>query len=192
MNSPLAATGTARLLETLSPLIPDSFINELLPSGKHPGRRNFLAPAQLWRTHLLAVLTPVHSFNGLVRLLPEQGSWRRSAHIHHRHRTPDVRMLHEFRARAGVAGLRRINEHLLQPLLKLAADNPYCVAIIDATDLPASTADKKKTVAIGQLNEPVWVPVRSKPATLDFLLGTKSIRCGYGSGLTRGRCSWFR
>jgi hypothetical protein len=145
-------------LESLSPLIPDEFINDLLRPGKHPGRRNCLTAAQLWRTHLLVLLTPVHSFNGLVRLLPEQRSWRAFAHLPHRHRTPDVRMLHEFRARAGVGGLRRINEELLQPLLKLAVANPYSVGIIDATDLPASTADKKKTVAAGRLDEPAWEP----------------------------------
>jgi len=160
MKSTLAPTGTTRLLEILSPFIPDEFINELLKTRKHPGRRNFLSAAQLWRTHLLALLTPVHSFNGLVRLLPEQRSWRAFAHLDHRHRTPDVRMLNEFRARAGVAGLRRINEQLLQPLLKVAADHRYSVAIIDATDLPASTADKKKMAAAGRRSEPAWEPVR--------------------------------
>jgi hypothetical protein len=145
-------------LETLSRLIPDELINDLLKPRQHPGRRDFFTAAQLWGAHLLALLTPVHSFNGLVRLLPEQRSWRAFAHLHHRHRTPDVRMLHEFRAQPGVGGLRRINEELLQPLLKLAADNPYSVGIIDATDLPASTADKKKTVAAGPLNEPAWEP----------------------------------
>ena len=158
MKPPLAPTGTTRLLETLSPLIPDQYINELLAPAKHPGRCHLLSAAQLWRTHLLALLTPVHSFNGLVRLLPEQRSWRAFAHLHHRHRTPDVRMLSEFRTRAGVSGLRRINEQLLQPLVKLAAGQAYAVAIIDATDLPASTADKKKTVAAGRLGEPVWEP----------------------------------
>jgi hypothetical protein len=147
-------------LETLSPLIPDEFINELLEPGIHPGRRNFLSSAQLWRSHLLALLTPVHSFNSLARLLPEQRSWRAFAHIHNRHRTPGVRMLHEFRARVGVAGFRRINEWLLAPLLELAAADPYSVGVIDATDLPACTADKKKTVAAGRLNEPAWEPAR--------------------------------
>lgn len=144
MKSALAPTGTTSLLTTLSPLVPDEFINDLLKPNRHPGRRHFLSAAQLWRVHLLALLTPVHSFNGLVRLLPEQRSWRVFAHLHHRDRTPDVRMLNEFRTRAGVAGLRRINDELLRPLLNVAATNSYSVAIIDATDLPAATADQKK------------------------------------------------
>ncbi len=160
MKSVLAPAGTTSLLERLSPLIPDEFINDLLKPDRHPGRQNFLSAAQLWRVHLLALLTPVHSFNGLVRLLPEQRSWRVFAHLHHRHRTPDVRMFSEFRTRVGVAGLRRINEELLRPLLKVAASNAYSVAIIDATDLPATTADqkKKKALATGRLNEPAWEP----------------------------------
>ena len=156
MKPALAPAGTTCLLESLSPLVPDEFINDSLKPRKHPGRRNYFTAAQLWRTHLLALLTPVHSFNALVRLLPEQRAWRTFAHLRHRHRTPDVRMLHEFRAWAGVGGLRRVNEELLRPLLKSAVENPHSVAIIDATDLPASTADKKKTVAVGQLNEPAW------------------------------------
>src|SRR2546421_3121462 len=103
MKSVLPQAGTTQLLETLSPFIPDEFINELLKPGIHPGPRNFLNSAQLWRSHLLTLLTPAHSFNALVRLLPEQRSWRRFAQIRHRERTPDVRMLNEFRARAGVA-----------------------------------------------------------------------------------------
>jgi hypothetical protein len=39
------------------------------------------------------------------------------------------------------------------------------VAIIDATDLPASTADKKKTVAGGPPSWRLSVPVRSSPDT---------------------------
>jgi hypothetical protein len=144
MRSPLAPTGTTRLLDQLSPLVPDSFINELLLRRRHPGRRNSFSAAQLYRTHLLAVLTPVHSFNKLVRMLPEQRGWREFAHLANRHRTPDVRMLHEFRVWAGVAGLRHIQEHLLAPLLSLVKQDPHTVAIIDATDLPAATADQKK------------------------------------------------
>jgi hypothetical protein len=80
----------------------------------------------------------------LTRLLPEQPAWRCFALLHHRHRTPDVRILSEFRAEAGVAGLRRINEQLVRRLLRFLPAGGQTVAIIDATDLPASTADKKK------------------------------------------------
>jgi hypothetical protein len=40
--------------------------------------------------------------------LPEQPAWRRFANLRSASRTPDVRMLHEFRARLGVCGLRNI------------------------------------------------------------------------------------
>jgi hypothetical protein len=188
MKSPLAPSGTARLLETLSPFIPDEFINELLAPRKHPGKRNHLSAAQLWRTHLLALLTPVHSFNGLIRLLPEQRSWRAFAQIHHRHRTPDVRMLNEFRTRAGVAGLRRINERLLQPLLKLVSDHQYAVAIIDATDLPASTADKKKMGVAGRRAAPAWARVHSGPDIRGSLSATRNTPCGCGCARMNRRC----
>jgi hypothetical protein len=150
VQRPLPATGTAKLLEVLAPLIPDEFINRLLPGNHRQGRRHYFSAAQLWRVHLLAVLSPAHSFNALVRLLPEQPDWRRFALLDHRWRTPDVRMLSEFRATTGVAGLRRINEQLVRRLLRFVPADGQTVAIIDATDLPASTADKKKTVALGR------------------------------------------
>src|SRR6185295_18098791 len=137
-------TGTEELLEHLSPYIPDEFINELWPSGPTGGRRRVFSAAQLWRTHLLLLLSPAHSINLLVELLKEQRSWRRFAHLSHRERVPDVRMLHEFRARMGVSGLRRINQHLLRPLLGQVVERSDSIAIIDATDLPASCTVFKK------------------------------------------------
>jgi len=154
VQSPLPATGTAKLLDALSPYVPDEFINRLLPGNRRQGRRNYFSAAQLWRVHLLAVLSPAHSFNAIVRLLPEQPSWRRFGLLHHRNRTPDVHMLCDFRADAGVAALRRINEQLIRRLLRFLPEGGQTVAIIDATDLPASAADKKKTVAGGPPNWP--------------------------------------
>jgi hypothetical protein len=165
VQSSLPATGTAKLLEVLSPLVPDEFINRLLPGNRRQGRRNYFSAAQLWRVHLLAVLTPAHSFNAVVRLLPEQQGWRRFARLNHRHRTPDVRMLCAFRVQAGVAALRRINEQMVKRLLRFLPHDGQTVAIIDATDLPASTADKKKTAAGGLPNWPHSALVHSNPAT---------------------------
>jgi hypothetical protein len=149
VQSPLPATGTAELLEVLTPYIPDEYINRLLPGNRFQGRRNYFNAAQLWRVHLLALLSPAHSFNALVRLLPEQPAWRGFALLNHRHRTPDVRMLSQFRAEAGVAALRRINEQLVRRLLRFLPRDGQTVGIIDATDLPAATADKKKTANHG-------------------------------------------
>jgi hypothetical protein len=63
-------------------------------------------------------------------------------------------MLHEFRTRAGVGGLRSINEHLAKAALAFLPAGGKTVAIIDATDLPAATADKKKIADSGRHNEP--------------------------------------
>jgi hypothetical protein len=156
VQSLLPATGTAQLLEVLAPYVPDDFINQLLPGNHRQGRRNYFNAAQLWRVHLLALLTASHSFNAVARLLPEQVAWRRFARLNHRHRTPDVRMLSLFRAEAGVTGLRRINEELVRRLLRFLPEGGKTVAIIDATDLPAAAADKKKTEYRGPPGQPPW------------------------------------
>lgn len=144
MDSQLPATGTAELLTELSPQVPDSFINDLLPPQRGRGRRRQFSPAQLWRVHLLSVLTPVHAFNLLVQMLPEQRAWRRFGLLANRQDIPDVWMLHQFRQQLGVGGLRKINEHLLQPLLPLRSSERMSLALIDATDLEAAASGHKK------------------------------------------------
>lgn len=144
MNSDLPAVGTAALLELVSPFIPDDFINECWPHGHTGGRHCEHTAAQLFRVHLLCLLSPVHSVNLLVKMLPEQRAWRKFAGLRRQSRVPDVRMLHAFRSRVGVAGLRRINEHLLAPLIDAYAWEPWSVGLIDATDLPAACVGFKK------------------------------------------------
>ena len=182
MQATLPITGTVALLERLSDFIPDEFINGKLAFRRYSGQRRSFTPAQLWRTHLLAFLTPAHSFNAVVRLLPEQRTWRRFAHLPQRQSTPDVRMLHEFRLHAGVAGLRAVNDYLVGRLLKSVPAQSQTVAIIDATDLPAAAADKKKTGAGGRRQGLPWGRERARPATLNFMSGSKSIRCACGCG----------
>jgi hypothetical protein len=145
MNSPLAVTGTSALLEQLSPFIPDEFLEEICGTCRRPGPRSLYGPAQLYRVHLLALLTSVGSFNLLVELLKENRSWRRFARLAHRHRVPDAKMLHQFREAIGVSGLRRINTWLLARLLESCVPSRKTVAIIDSTDLPAATNAYKKT-----------------------------------------------
>src|SRR5512136_2434646 len=130
MDSQLPATGTAEYLTLLSAYVPDTFINDLLPRAGGRGRQPQFSPAQLYRIHLLSVLTPVHAFNQLVRLLREQRAWRRFAHLASRRDVPDVWMLNQFRERAGVSGLRQINEQLLEPLLPKNADENLSLALI--------------------------------------------------------------
>lgn len=141
---PLAITGSAALLEALSPFVPDDFINSIFAAESRRGRPRGFSPAQLYRATLLALLTPVHSFNLLVELLPENKSWRSFAHLRNRWAIPDAKMLHDFRGRLGVMQLRQINRHLLQPLLEGLDCFPKSMALIDATDLPAATSAYKK------------------------------------------------
>src|SRR5580765_4727372 len=147
MNS-LPMTGTSRLLDILDPYIPDDFINQRWSVRPVRGPRWQFSAAQLWRVHLLALLTPVHSLNLLAMMLPEQRVWRAFARLRHRDRVPDVRMLNTFRARLGVMGLRQINQAILLPLIQTAALWENATALIDATDLPAACSGfKKKTPA---------------------------------------------
>ncbi len=142
----LPATGTSGLLERLLPHIPDDLINSLFVSKSGPGRRRNFSAAQLFQVSLLALLTPVHSFNLLLELLPEQRSWRSFARLRNRFSVPDVRMLHEFCAGLDLWNLRRVNEHLLRSFLHETSKFPKTLALIDSTDLPAATNGYKKTL----------------------------------------------
>ena len=142
MSLILPPVGTSQLLELVSPYVPDDFIAEICPRHITGGRRHALSAAQLWRTHLLAVLTSTHSLNLLVTQLPEQAAWRRFARL--RSTLPTARMLHEFRQTVGVDGLRAINHHLVGRLLRRTGLQPHAVALMDATDLPAACSGFKK------------------------------------------------
>jgi hypothetical protein len=111
----LPRTGTSALLEALSPYLEDDWINDLLPRTRRQGRHSNFRPAQLHRVSLLNLLTPVHSFNLLVELLPENRTWRDFARLPNKRRLPDAKMLHQFRSRLELPQLRRVNQHLLEP-----------------------------------------------------------------------------
>jgi hypothetical protein len=117
MNA-LPLTGTSDLLTLLDPYVPDRFINERWNAHPLRGPRWSFSAAQLWRVHLLALLTAVPSFNLLVAMLPEQRAWRAFARLRDRHHVPDVRILHAFRVRTGVLGLRssRAEARRLRPM----------------------------------------------------------------------------
>ena len=142
MSLTLPPVGTNALLQQISDYVPDDFIAELLARAFTGGRRHDLSAPQLWRVHLLAGLTTTRSLNLLVAQLPEQPAWRRFARL--RRQLPTARMLHEFRRQVGVSGLRRINQHLLGRLLHRQGVQPHAVALMDATDLPASCSGFKK------------------------------------------------
>jgi hypothetical protein len=141
----LPQTGTSALLEMLSPYLDDDFVNHLFPAKRGRGRRRLFAPTQLFRVLLLDLLTPAHSFNLLVQLLAENRSWRDLAGLRNKRLLPDAKMLHPFRDRLQVCQLRQINQHLLSPILASLQNSPrQLVAILDSTDLPASTHSFKK------------------------------------------------
>jgi hypothetical protein len=142
--SALPPVGSAELLERLSPYVPDQFITSLIPKRRGCGRHADFSSAQLFRTLLLSVLTPVRSFNLLPHGLSQNRSWRRFALLPRRQRVPGPRILHEFRQKLSPIVIRAINAHLLLPLLDQLGTRPT-VALIDATDLPAATNPYKKT-----------------------------------------------
>lgn len=142
MSVSLPPVGTNALLEQLSGYIPDDYIDQLVLRGSTGGRRHKLSPVQLWRTHLLPVLTKTHSLNLVLAQLSEQARWRYFAGL--RRSLPTARMLHEFREQIGVGGLRKINCHILRRLLHRQGLQPHAVALMDATDLPASCSGFKK------------------------------------------------
>ncbi len=144
MKSQLPQTGTEDFLELLSPFVPDDYLDQHWPRLKTGGRRHGFCASQLWRVHLLALITPVHSFNLLIRMLPEQKAWRRFAHILSQERVPDVRMMNTFREEIGVDGLRQVNGQLLDPIMGSLDLSKGAAALIDATDLPASCSGFKK------------------------------------------------
>lgn len=193
MNPLLPITGTNALLQQLSPFIPDEFLRDQWPHTGTGGRHSNFSAAQLWRIHLLALLTPVHSVNLLLQMLPEQRGWRQFAQLPNRHRVPDVRMLHEFRRRVGVAGLRRVNEILLAPLLEELNAALPTIALMDATDLPAACRGfKKNRLAPIRRPMPPWADARSRLGRAAALSATRSIRFGCGFQRRPSTSYWCR
>jgi hypothetical protein len=141
---PLPITGSGALLESLSPFVDDDQLNDLLPRHRGPGRRCEWSSAQLFWVLLLLHLTTARSSNLLCHLLPEQRGWRRFAHLPNRRFLPNVRQLHQFRARLTPAILRTINESMVEQLLKERPASHPGIGLIDSTDLPASTSAFKK------------------------------------------------
>src|SRR6187401_26199 len=160
----LPTTGTAALLALLSPFVPDEHLNELLPRHQGRGRRSEWSAAQLLRVCLLLLLTPARSSNLLCQLLPEQRAWRRFAHLPNRRRLPNVRQLHEFRARLTPMMLRAVNERLVAALLEGWPHGQPGIGLIDATDLPAATSAFKKSSPDATLRHArPWAGGRSRP-----------------------------
>ncbi len=183
-------TGTSALLELLSPFVPDAEIQAIVPR-RRGGRQAHWSSAQLLRTLLLLLLTPVRSTNLLCELLAEQRAWRRFARLPNFRRLPTPRQLHEFRALLTPMVLRQINAVLLQRLGATWPLGQPAVAIIDATDLPAATNEYKKSPAnASPPGRPPWVDAPSKPDAPAILSVIKSTPCASGWLITRQPDCW--
>jgi hypothetical protein len=186
----LPTTGTAALLDLLSPFVPDDEIQSVLPR-RRGGRRAEWSSAQLLRVSLLLLLTPARSVNLLCELLPEQRAWRRFAHLPNLRRLPNPRQLHEFRLRLTPGVLRGLNALLLQRVMATWPAQQPGVALIDATDLPAATCEYKKSPAPrSRPGRRRLADARSRPAARATLSGIRNTRCASGSPTTnRPGCS---
>lgn len=187
----IPTTGTAALLELLSPYVPDLDIQAALPR-RSGGRRAEWSSAQLLRVLLLLLLTPARSTNLLCQLLPEQRAWRRFAHLPNLRRLPNARQLHEFRSRLTPGVLRGLNGLLLQRLLATWPAGQPGVALIDATDLPAATNEYKKRARPSPRARRHWAGARSRRAARAISSATRSTRCGCGSRTTSRPGFWCR
>ena len=178
----LPPTGTAALLEVISPYIPDDLINSLWAEKSRRGRPSLFSAAQLFRVNLLALLTPAHSFNLVATLLAEHRPWRDFARLRNRRVLPDAKMLHEFRQRLDLNKLRYVNRHLLTPMLEGCSEFAKTVSLIDATDLPAATNAYKKILpaSIAPI-EPTRARAAAKTDRAATTLGIKNTRFGCGS-----------
>jgi hypothetical protein len=88
-------------------------------------------------------------------------------------------------------GLRQINEALLAPLIQTAVLWEGAVALIDATDLPAScNGFKKKKPAATRLPEPLWEDAPSKAAKVAASSATRNTPSDCGGGRIHARCCW--
>jgi hypothetical protein len=163
MNA-LPQTGTSALLEKLTPHLNDCWINQRLPPQSGAGRRRAFSSAQLLRVLLLALLTPAHHFNLLLKLLPENRAWRKFARLPNQRELPDAKMLHQFRSRLDLTVLRQLNALLLRPLLEQLEPSRKTLAIIDATDLSAAANSFKKTNPTRRPSTPLSARERSRAA----------------------------
>src|SRR5258705_3020867 len=175
----LPQTGTALLLEKLSPFVDDALINDLVPRVRGPGRTRAFSSAQLFRVMLLSLLTPAHSFNLLLKLLAENRAWRKFAHLPNLRSLPDAKMLHQFRSRLDLRLTRQLNAALARPLIAALDPARLPLAIMDATDLPAAANSFKKTALIPRVAPPSEL-ARSKPARAGGLSATTNTVCGCG------------
>jgi hypothetical protein len=187
----LPQTGTALLLQKLTAYLDDALINELVPPQRGPGQPRAFNSAQLFRVLLLSLLTPAHSFNLLLKLLPENRAWRKFAHLPNLRSLPDAKMLHQFRSRLDLYALREVNASLVRPLIASLDPSRLPLAMMDATDLPAAANAFKKT---GRLRRgvPPLGPGLSKPGEAAGSLATRNTACGYGFPSVRRPCCWRR
>ena len=175
------------ILEKISPHIPDEEINFLFPFRKFntQGRRRKFKTSQLYRTHILAMLKGIHSFNKLCTELKTRRSFRDFCLFKNKKLTPPKRMLSEFRDHLKPSGFEKIAQLITSNFLNAIPLPDIKVGIPDATDMPANCSGfaKKNAVVLATANaqrstpqrEPPKGSERKKVAKVPILLDTRSI-----------------
>lgn len=177
-------------LEEISKVIPDDAIDAIFPRGfmRRRGPRDKFSTSQLFRTHLLAMLKQISSFNKLCAELRIRRSLRDFCKMSSKEKVPNYQILSQFRMKLGASGLIRINDLLLLTLFKVLNLPRLLVAVPDSTDLEASCKGfpKKNANASFLANvqknslpkEPKGDTVPRNPGKLSILWDIKSILFG--------------
>jgi hypothetical protein len=152
------------ILEKISPHIPDEEINFLFPFRKFntQGRRRKFKTSQLYRTHILAMLRGIHSFNKLCTELKTRRSFRDFCLFKNKQLTPPKRMLSEFRDYLKPSGFEKIAQLIAANFLNVVSLPDLHVAIPDATDMPANCSGfaKKNAIVLALANAQRSTPQR--------------------------------
>ena len=144
------------------------------------GRRHALSAAQLWRTHLLTVLTSTHSLNLVVAQLPEQAGVAAFRPVAPRTALPLGCCMSFGRQLAWMDCARSINIWWGDCCVGQGVQ-PHAVALMDATDLPAACSGFKKKFC--HLHRRARGAGRTHPQDRARAAGssaTRNTRCGYG------------
>jgi len=176
-------------LERISQVIPDTSINEFLPSN-YPGKRGkpfALTTSQYYRIHLLALVKGITSFNRLCpELLYHQGH-RRFCKIKSIAKVPNSKTLSDFRKEIEPDAFALINDLLLERLFSIIPLPEVAVAVPDSTDLEASCSghgkknvpakkDVNANASSRQKKQPKATAPRSR-ANPNFSWGIKNTPC---------------
>ena len=127
------------LLKSISPHIPDEEINCLFPFRRFhtQGHRREFKSNQLYRTHLLAMIKGIPSFNKLCAEFKTRRSFREFCCFKNQKVTPTNRILSEFRDHLQPAGFEKIAQLMTLNFLTVVPLPQMKIGIPDGSDMPA-------------------------------------------------------